>query len=151
MDKKQFKELHVFIDMKAIVVFFIIISLFNQDKQMTLEDMKWKNRVVLYFPEEGIGNIPFTDSLHLAIEDRKIAYFIFEDSVVSNVDITFSPTYLQQLKNKYQLGSKGNLYVLLGLDGGVKLKKEDALDWDLIFNTIDAMPMRQSEIRKGSI
>jgi len=118
---------------------------------MTLQDLNWKHRIVLYFPESGESNFIFSDSLHHEIEERKIAYFIFGDSVVSNTDITFSPAYLQQVKNKYQMGYKDNMYVLLGLDGGVKLKQEETLDWKLIFNTIDAMPMRQSEIRKGSI
>lgn len=136
--------------MKALITFFIIISLF-QDKQMTIQDLQWKNRVVLYFPEEGKNKLIFTDSLHQKIEERKIAYLIFADSVVSNIDISFSPTYLKQTENKYRMGYKGDMFVLIGLDGGVKLKKETALDWDLIFGTIDAMPMRQSEIRKGEL
>ena len=40
-------------------------------------------------------------------------------------------------------------WVLIGLDGGVKLNKEGLPDWEYIFKTIDSMPMRQSEIRKS--
>ena len=118
---------------------------------MTIQDLQWKNRVVLYFPEKRDDSLTFSDSVLQDIEERKIAYFIFGDSVASNIEISFSPTYLQQTENKYRMGYKGDMFVLIGLDGGVKLKKEDTLDWDLIFGAIDAMPMRQSEKRKGAL
>jgi len=118
---------------------------------MTLDDLKWEYRIVLYFPEDGNGELFLNDSLQQEIDERKIAYFIFGDSVISNIHTSFSPAYLQQIENIYKLGYKERMYVLLGLDGGIKLKKEEPLDWTNIFLTIDAMPMRQSEIRRGSI
>jgi len=136
--------------MKAFVIFLISSILFSQDTNMTLDDLKWEYRVVLYFPEEGESVLILSDSIQQEIEERKIAYFIFGDSVISNVEISFSPTYLQQIESKYKMGYKGSLYALLGLDGGVKLKKEDPIDWENIFQVIDAMPMRQSEKKRGS-
>lgn len=132
------------------MIFLISVILFTQDATMTLENLKWEYRVVLYFPEAEESDLLITDSIHQEIQERKIAYFIFGDSVISNIDTSFSPAYLQQIKNKYKMGYKDSMYVLLGLDGGVKLRKEEPLDWANIFQAIDAMPMRQSEKKRGS-
>ena len=37
--------------------------------------------------------------------------------------------------------------VLIGLDGGIKLRKKDFLPMEDLFSTIDAMPMRIQEMR----
>jgi len=116
---------------------------------MTLEDLKWKNRVVLVFPANGGEDITFSDSLLHEIDERKIVYFVYGDSIKSNLKRSFSPAYLEQVRSKYQLGYKDDTYVLMGLDGGVKLRKDEALDWTLIFSTIDSMPMRKSEMRRN--
>ncbi len=117
---------------------------------MTLEDLKWENRIVLYFPSENAELFQLTDSLKKEIEERKLVYFILNEETVSNKSGSMPQAYTEELKSKYQLGSKKDSWVLIGLDGGVKLKKEEKLDWELIFNTIDAMPMRRSEIRKDN-
>ncbi|WP_051719786.1 DUF4174 domain-containing protein [Anditalea andensis] len=121
-----------------------------QDSQSTLEDLKWKYRVVLYFQDNAVDHLVMTDSITKQIDERKIAYYAIGDSVSSNHNLMFSPAYIQHLKTKYKMGYKGTMYVLLGLDGGVKLKKEEPLDWTLIFNSIDSMPMRKSEMSKSS-
>ena len=40
--------------------------------------------------------------------------------------------------------------LLIGKDGGVKLKNNSPISNIKIFNTIDAMPMRQREMRGGN-
>ena len=37
--------------------------------------------------------------------------------------------------------------ILIGLDGGIKLKKSDIIRKEELFNIIDSMPMRSSELR----
>ncbi|MBO2543325.1 DUF4174 domain-containing protein [Salegentibacter sp. BDJ18] len=39
--------------------------------------------------------------------------------------------------------------ILIGLDGGEKLKQTEVLSAEKLFNTIDSMPIRQAEIRKN--
>jgi hypothetical protein len=135
--------------MNPMTLILFALLIFIQDKAMTLDDLQWENRIVLYFPSENIEDYEPTDSLKREILERKLAYFIFGDEVISNKSGTLAPSYIDKLRSQYQLGSKKEGWVLIGLDGGVKLKKEESLDWELIFKTIDAMPMRQSEIRNG--
>jgi hypothetical protein len=115
------------------------------DEINKLDDLKWKNRVVLYFPAQGKQEIFDVDSLTDEFKERKLAYFVFNDSVKSNIEFSFSGAYTSALKKQYQLGSKNECWVLIGLDGGVKVRKESAINWQEIFGYIDAMPMRQSE------
>jgi hypothetical protein len=49
------------------------------------------------------------------------------------------------------MGSKQHSSVLIGKDGSSKLKIEkDSVDWQVLFATIDSMPMRIKEIKNKS-
>ncbi len=136
------------------LTFLLAFSIFTNvpmDSIQSLEELKWKNRIVLYFPKEEDQKLMMTDSLHVEIKDRKIAYFLIQDcQVESNLLHAFSNQYIKQLESRYRMGSKNNCWVLIGLDGGVKIKRESELDWNHIFKLIDAMPMRNSERRNIS-
>ena len=43
--------------------------------------------------------------------------------------------------------SDGYEVVLIGLDGGIKLKKQDVLTTKELYNVIDRMPMRLDELK----
>jgi len=135
--------------MEILFSLFLFVTVWQQDKPKSIEDFQWKNRLVLYFQSGSNPNLSFTDSLEHEIQDRKIIYLIFNDSIVSNHDMDFSDEYLTYLHKKYKMGAKKNCWVLIGLDGGVKSRVEDEWDWARIFKTVDAMPMRQSELRRN--
>jgi hypothetical protein len=40
--------------------------------------------------------------------------------------------------------------ILVGKDGGIKLKRSDQVDLREVFELIDSMPMRQNEMRQKS-
>jgi hypothetical protein len=41
--------------------------------------------------------------------------------------------------------------VLIGLDGGIKLRRNELLTCEELFRTIDQMPMRRSELKKDTL
>ena len=135
--------------MKTFIFTLLSTLIFSQDTAMTLEDLRWENRVILYFPQTDDDHWEISDSVQHEIKERKLAYFIFRDTLVTNKPGVFTPAYLDQIESKYRMGSKKSLWVLIGLDGGVKRRTEGSLDWNQVFGTIDAMPMRQSEIRNN--
>lgn len=136
--------------MNILLISLLFNSLNLQDTVGKLDDLKWKNRLVLYFPQDEKSEFEFADSLLAELKDRKVAYFIIkEKSVDSNIPIRFSESYQKALLKRYKMGSKTDCFVLLGLDGGVKLKREEELNWELILKTIDSMPMRISEIKNN--
>ncbi len=117
---------------------------------ITLEDLKWKKRVLLIFPNQEENNFLWevSDSLEMEIEERDLVYFLMADtSLVTNSSYDFSPEYREELQKRYALGSRKSCYVLIGKDGGSKVRKEeDQINWQQLFATIDAMPMRQREM-----
>lgn len=138
--------------MKNSILLIVIIGGMFLSDIITLEDLRWKSRVLLVFPSTDEASSimwEMTDSLLVEIADRDLIYFVFGDSLISNSDFKFDKEYEKQLRARYALGSKEVCWILLGKDGGSKLKKEgSAPDWKLLFTTIDAMPMRQREMNR---
>ncbi|EKB50651.1 hypothetical protein B879_00629 [Cecembia lonarensis LW9] len=134
--------------MPYFMLIFVLFAFWPKEKPKTLEDFRWKNRLLLYFGQEIEKGWNIEDNLAEEINERKLVYLVFTDSLISNQELDFSKEYIISLQKKYAMGAKGPCWVLIGLDGGVKMRKEDVLGWDLVFKTIDAMPMRQSEIRR---
>jgi hypothetical protein len=54
----------------------------------------------------------------------------------------------QKLQKKFNIQSGSFAIILLGKDGTEKLREEEVLSTDKLFNVIDAMPMRQREMRQ---
>lgn len=140
--------------MKSGVVVILLLMGMIVSEIITLEDLRWKNRVLLVFPsldDEFPLVWEMTESLLAEIEDRDLIYFVFADSLITNSSFYFDESYEENLKARYALGTKNICWVLLGKDGGLKLRQEGSNpDWELLFATIDSMPMRQKEINRDN-
>jgi hypothetical protein len=133
--------------MNHLLAILMIFAIVLSEKPKQLEDLQWKNRIVLVF-EEGIDSkVGVSESLLSQMQERKLAYFFIDEGYKSNVEVNFSKAYLEDLKKKFKIEGNKSSWLLIGLDGGVKMKGQGNLDWDLIFRTIDSMPMRQSELK----
>ena len=124
-----------------IIIFALIISLVLP-QVVTLEDLKWKKRVVLYFPATEDFLMEVSDSLQVEIAIRDVVYFVFSDRLQSNGEYLMDEEYIESLKTKYLLGSKEACWMLLGKDGGMKARSEADLDWDEALRTVDERSLR---------
>lgn len=52
------------------------------------------------------------------------------------------------LRNRFRVDPGETAFLLIGKDGGVKIRSQTPLSADTLFGTIDAMPMRQREARE---
>jgi hypothetical protein len=59
-----------------------------------------------------------------------------------------SPAGAQALRQRFGISPGAFTVVLVGKDGGVKLKRADRVALGDIFGLIDSMPMRQHEMLK---
>ncbi|WP_162343901.1 DUF4174 domain-containing protein [Cyclobacterium salsum] len=138
--------------MKTSLIPILLLAFMSTIDQITLEDLRWKNRVLLVFPVGANSEnqfIPESDTLQGEMEERDMVYFVFGDSLKTNSEFSFATEYIKQLRAKHTLGSKKDCYVLIGKDGGTKLRREQSkIDWEELFGTIDAMPMRMREINE---
>jgi hypothetical protein len=134
-----------------LITFLFFFNTESMPSNITLSDLQWKNRVLLIFPSgDDTRNIEFelTEELSEALEDRDLIYFYMDDTINTNSELSFSADYQKKLKQQFQKGSKQHLYVLIGKDGSAKLRKENnKIDWQGLFATIDAMPMRIREMK----
>jgi hypothetical protein len=53
----------------------------------------------------------------------------------------------QRIRSKFQIGNSSFVALLVGKDGGEKSRHEDVFSVAKLNSTIDAMPMRQAEMR----
>jgi len=53
----------------------------------------------------------------------------------------------EDLRRRYAVGPGESAALLMGKDGGVKMRLDRALTPDALYPTIDAMPMRRQEMR----
>ena len=140
------------------VVFFILVGLTfwtpKETLSMDLTQFQWKNRLLFLFTEDA--NDPFFKDLQSQImaqkaevDDRDL--IVFELPAKGPARMGAKPLDQQQadsLRNHFGIpGDTFNL-ILVGKDGGIKLKRSDQVDLTDVFGLIDSMPMRQREMRQ---
>lgn len=118
-----------------------------------INDLRWQNRIVLIWGLDAASVTPLFQQSRRAVEERDIVWFLMGDTVLSNYDGAISPYFVEALLS--DLPSLNDIsepdrprVVLVGKDGGIKLDVP-ALDLDLLFSRIDAMPMRMQEMRSA--
>ena len=105
-----------------------------------LEDMIWAARPLIIFANSPLDPT-FKQQMALLQENFEV---LVERDVMVVVDT--SPNSKSILRKN--LRPKGFVWVLIGKDGTVKLRKPFAWDMRELSRVIDKMPMRQQEIKK---
>ena len=120
------------------------------------EQFKWKNRLLLVFAPDS--NHPLFESLRRDIstrthevDDRDLVVFEILGVGTSKRDGTqLDPHTAASLRERFNVSTKAFSLILVGKDGGVKLRRNDPVNLEEIFRLIDSMPMRQDEmLQKG--
>jgi len=112
----------------------------------TLEDLRWKNRVVLLFAD-GAENLSLKAQQKFIKKD-KLGYEDRELVVISDI---IGDKNRSDLRSKFNISEKGFTFILIGKDGGEKLRRNTVVQSIDLFDLIDSMPMRQSEMRNRKI
>ena len=123
-------------------------NLFSQD----ISSHKWQDRVLIIFAEEEGGHLlkkqmEMLQSDEEGLEDRKLVIYsvngsAYRKGIQSDQWISGSDTFRKFI----DAGDKFKV-ILIGLDGGIKIRQNEVLTLDKLFSTIDAMPMRRNELR----
>lgn len=134
--------------MVFILINFILIAIFNSNPKSP-QDFIWKNRILIIQNNESDSSW-FKKDLKQNLNDRKLLIFQFKGGQLERSTSEHqikSEDFLEMLESKT---SKPNSWILIGLDGGVKSYGETGPLPEEIFKIIDAMPMRQSEMKKSN-
>ena len=115
-----------------------------------LDNHRWKNRIILIF----------TQSESLALYQQQVKDLYQDDSELEERDLVIYSIFaqsskpelplrkIQSLQQSYNASKEPFLCVLIGKDGYVKRRMTKLYPRKQIFDLIDSMPMRQSEMRR---
>jgi hypothetical protein len=122
--------------------------------QKHLRDYQWKQRILLLIaPDPEMAALNSQAELirlnKTAFEERDVLIFVVSPEVVVGLDRATSS--LDALAVYKDTGTKLTYsgVVLIGKDGGVKLRNDHWVAPQKIFDLIDGMPMRRAEICKN--
>jgi hypothetical protein len=114
---------------------------------------RWESRLILVITSDVDQNefrnqiVEFSNHIK-GLEERKLlVYQISPKAFRIGLDLK---SKWQASETRYQEHTMTNNpfeIILIGLDGAVKLRQTEILTSEKLFSIIDAMPMRQSEIR----
>ena len=144
---------------QTIIPVFIVVIAFltfvaKVDAAMDLNRYKWKNRLLFIFAPHDSHPLLIhlkneASARNQEIVDRDLLIFEILENGSSLVDSTrLENQMVRNIRQKFLVSSGQFTVVLVGKDGGVKLRRDGQVKLDEIFSLIDAMPMRREEMRQ---
>ena len=121
---------------------------------MDLSQFQWKNRLLFLFTPDGKNPIfkKFQIEIKLQtaeVEDRDLVVFEVLDNGPSRMDRTqLDRQVADSIRNRFKAPKHKFTLILVGKDGGTKLKRHDQANLKEVFELIDSMPMRKNEMRQ---
>lgn len=103
----------------------------------------------------------FADSSHMALAEKQVLAFLKDRDaltdrnmalivVTDSVDVHFGPQFQlspQALRRRYNISDGGFTLVLVGKDTDEKFRAHEIIEPQIIYDRIDAMPMRLREMQ----
>jgi hypothetical protein len=124
--------------------------------KIRLEDYRWKHRLILAFSPstEDPGYRAFAKEIAVQAEeviDRDLLVFhILETGEIKLGESSLQTGAGDYLRESFSISPGRFTVLLIGKDGGVKLRREGGVELNEIFSLIDTMPMRQREMKEKS-
>ncbi len=119
-----------------------------------LSSHQWKDRLIIIQSNDPSSQLFKNQILELknqqkGLEERRLKVYQFLPGKYKR-GIGTDTKWENSEKVSKKLLEKDSEFeiILMGLDGGVKLRKNELLKSNEIFGVIDQMPMRQSEMRR---
>ena len=123
---------------------------------MDLTQFQWKNRLLFIFAEDD--SHPLYKDLQSQIvaqqaevNDRDLIVFELPAQGPARMNTRFlNQKEADSIRDHFAVPGNAFSLILVGKDGGIKLKRSDQVDLREVFGLIDSMPMRQREMRQKS-
>ena len=125
----------------------------NQD-QVDLSSYQWKNRLLILFApsEKDLSYQSLKEQLQRRTQEVQtrdlLAIHVFETGDGRLAQLPLNKGQVLFLRKQFSIKPGQSMAILIGKDGEVKLRRELPVDLSEIFSVIDAMPMRQQEMRE---
>jgi len=139
-----------------ILTVIVIASIFTSQPATAMDEdiahLQWKKRLLLVFAADSAQSnfqslANEISSRQADVEDRDLVVFEILESGTSRMNRSrIEPQKAASIREQFGIASDGFTVILVGKDGGIKLKRNDQVRLDEIFKLIDSMPMRQDEM-----
>ena len=138
--------------MKNLLFVFLIMifSKFSVLHAQNLSQHLWKNRVILILSEDNAvfeRQILAFKANEKGMNERSLIVYHLKSDEYEQVMPKSEVHKSKNLFEKYKQANISFEVILIGLDGGIKLRQTDFLSCEKLFATIDSMPMRSAEIK----
>ncbi|MEM7550576.1 MAG: DUF4174 domain-containing protein [Bacteroidota bacterium] len=116
-----------------------------------LDEFRWENRILLVFSKDTL-NSDYKEQLksHYSEADeyleRDLRVFIISEESIFDESLEKIESTALKLRNQFSVQEDDFTVILIGKDGGEKLRSSKPIRNEKLFSTIDAMPMRRSEM-----
>lgn len=136
----------------SIYITLPMLLFINTMNAQILKPYQWENRIVLILTNDE-NSKKFQEQLAVfqsdkeGLEDRKLMIGkVTPKQYCLGLD---KSNWVQssELYQDFHSKNKDFEVILIGLDGGVKLRQTEVLSLEKLFSTIDIMPMRRAELR----
>jgi hypothetical protein len=141
-----------------ILTVIVIASFFASQPATTMDvdiaHLQWKKRLLLVFAAENaqpnFQSLANEISSRLSdVDDRDLVVFEILESGTSRMNRSrIEPQKAASIREQFEIAPNEFTVILVGKDGGIKLKRNDQVRLEEIFQLIDSMPMRQDEMRQ---
>jgi hypothetical protein len=139
-----------------IVIVCIIGLLSMKSYGQNLENYQWENRVLIVKTsniksEKYINQLVEFQNYNDQLKERKFIVYKINKDEFSAIDYRTNKISSGKISTKMKynlLDEKENFEVILiGLDGNIKLQKNEIITKEILFALIDSMPMRKYELK----
>jgi hypothetical protein len=120
---------------------------------LDLDSFRWKNRVLIIFAPSN-KSVGYMDQIQVLVADKEgvadrdlILIEVFERGTSQCSSWPISSELAQRLRRRFNVKESQFQVLLIGKDGGVKMRSAEPVTSTYLFGLIDAMPMRQQEMR----
>ena len=127
----------------------------SSETSFSLDRYQWENRLLLVFAP-SVKSPPYEAQMQL-FGEADSAGFTGRDLILFRVlgegesyagDERLSSTAADRLRERFEIAPDDFRVILVGKDGGEKRRDTAPVKTSAIFDEIDAMPMRQREMRE---
>jgi hypothetical protein len=145
-----------------VLILLIVGSAYAEEKglgltNIELDRFRWKNRVLLIFAPT-LESPKYLDQIEMlakeneGVSDRDLILIeVFEKGTSQCDGRSIHSESAQRLMRRFNVKESRFQALLIGKDGGVKMRSGEPVTPTHLFGLIDAMPMRQQEMRmKGN-
>ncbi|MEM1011576.1 MAG: DUF4174 domain-containing protein [Planctomycetota bacterium] len=129
----------------------------NAPPPIDLAEFRWDSRLLLVFADRDDSRLAeqnrrFAECVPDLLERDLQVIRVFPDGGAvqmpgANVS-AFDGASAEVIRQRFDVAADDFLVVLVGLDGGAKDRYAEPVELDDVFAAIDAMPMRQQELRR---